>query len=133
MFSLAFSLLHDQAVKTILLIDDNHNFLETLADWLREGRGGLNVLTAENGMQGAKIIDTCDVDLLVTDLNMPVMDGYQLLTYLREKRPSMPVIVMTADVNSDLEARLRSLGVKQCLNKSVLLPEMGRTLSNWLA
>ncbi len=100
---------------------------------MREGRSGLNVLTAENGMQGVKIIDRCNVDLLVTDLNMPVMDGYQLLTYLREKRPSMLVIVMTADVNSDLEARLRSLGVKQCLNKSVLLPEMGRTLSNWLA
>ncbi len=120
-------------MKNILLIDDDRNLLSSLAEFLRDKNDAWNILTAENGQLGAEIIDTREIDIIVTDLRMPVMDGYSLITYAGKQKPGMPVIVMTADSTSDQEKRLQLLGVKQCIDKPVLLPEIVRTISNWIA
>ncbi len=104
-----------------------------LAEGLREYGDSWNVLIAENGKKGAEIIDSGNVDLVVTDLRMPVMDGYDLLTYVRHKKPDMPVIVMTADDTCDVKKRLQSLGVKQYINKDFRLPEIAHTISDRMA
>ncbi len=116
-------------MKNILLIDDDLGFLKTLEEELSSYNEDWNVLTAENGKQGVDIMDSHSVDLVVTDLRMPVMDGYELLTYLREKSPTMPVIVMTADDSHEADQRLRSLGVKQCISKPCQFSEIVRAIS----
>lgn len=118
-------------MKNILLIDDDLSVLKTLGEELSSYEGW-NILTAENGKQGADIIATYPVDLVVTDLSMPEMDGYELLALLREKWPSMPVIVMTADDSGEAGQRLRSLGVEQCISKPYRFSELVRAISDRL-
>ena len=68
------------------------------------------IFTAENGKQAADIIDARFIDVVVTDIRMPTMDGYELLLYIRKTKPYLPVIVMTADWIPELESRLIPLG-----------------------
>jgi DNA-binding response OmpR family regulator len=117
-------------MKNILLIDDDLGFLKTLKEELSNYNEDWNVLTAENGKQGVDIIASYPVDLVVTDLRMPVMDGYELLAYLREKRVTMPFIVMTADDSREAGQRLRSLGVEQCISKPCQFSEIVRAISS---
>ena len=117
-------------MKNILLIDDDLGLLKTLEEELRSCNEDWNILTAENGKQGAGVIASHPVDLVVTDLRMPVMDGYELLAYLREKRPTMPIIVMTSDESREAGQRLRSLGVEQCISKPCHISEIVRAISS---
>lgn len=121
-----------RTVKKILLVDDHKGFLRTLSEELKEYREDWNILTAENGKQGAELIDSQSIDLVVTDLRMPVMDGYELVTYIREKRPNMPIIVMTADYNQVVEKRLHLFGIEQCMMKPFIFSEMVRAISSRL-
>jgi DNA-binding response OmpR family regulator len=118
-------------MKNILLIDDDLSLLKTLGEELSSYEGW-NILTAENGKQGADTIATYPVDLVVTDLGMPEMDGYELLALVREKWPTMPVIVMTADDSLEAGQRLRSLGIEQLISKPYQLSELMRVISDRL-
>lgn len=117
-------------MKNILLIDDDLGLLKTLEEALSSYNEEWSILTAENGKQGAGIIASHSVDLVVTDLRMPVMDGYELLAYLREKGATMPIIVMTADDSCKVGQRLRSLGVEQCISKPCQISEIVRAISS---
>jgi CheY-like chemotaxis protein len=117
-------------MKNILLIDDDLGFLKTLEEELSSYKENWNILTAENGKQGVDIIASHPVDLVVTDLRMPVMDGYELLAYLDGKRPTMPVIVMTADDSCEARQRLCSLGVEQCISKPCQFSEIVHAISS---
>ena len=117
-------------MKNIFVIDDDIDLLKTLEEELSSCNQDWNILTAENGKQGVGILDSHSVDLVVTDLRMPVMDGYELLTYLREKRPTIPIIVMTADDSREVGQRLRSLGVEQFISKPCQFSEITRAISS---
>jgi CheY-like chemotaxis protein len=120
-------------MKNILLVDDERAMLRSLADGLSCYAEDWNILTAENGKQGAEILDSHLVDIVVTDLRMPAMDGYELLLYVRKKHPDLPVIVMTADSFPDLEQQLLPLGPAQCVRKPFELSEMAENISSKLA
>ncbi len=111
-------------MKIILLVDDEKQILQSLAEGLCCYEHDWSVLTAENGRQGAAIIDSQMVDVVVTDLRMPMMNGYELLLHIRRTKPHLPVIVMTADWIPELENRLIPLGAVQCMKKPFDLPEM---------
>jgi CheY-like chemotaxis protein len=116
-------------MKNILLIDDDRSFLKTLEEELSNYNEDWNILTAENGKRGVALIASHSVDLVVTDLRMPEMDGYELLAYFRDRRPNMPIIVLTADDSQEAGQRLRSLGVKQCISKPCQFSEIVRAIS----
>jgi two-component system, cell cycle response regulator DivK len=80
----------------ILVIEDNAANLE-LARYLLEA-GGYTVLTAEDGEEGLRSARRDRPDLVVSDLQMPVMDGYEFLAHFRadEELRSIPVIAVTA-------------------------------------
>lgn len=93
-------------MKNILIADDEKPFLLSLKDGLREHADSFNVMTAENGTEAVTILQHQSVDLLVTDLKMPIMDGFELLAHLSRHYPTIPVIVMTAFGTQDIEERL---------------------------
>ncbi len=97
-------------MKNVLIVDDDKTFLLSLKDGLTlHYRRELNVVTAENGKKAVELLEKSKVDLVVTDLKMPVMDGFELLAYLSKKHPGIPVMVMTAFGNSEVDERLRTL------------------------
>ena len=80
----------------VLAVEDNPAFLGVIAWSLR--RAGLEVTTAENGLEAWKYLQENDVDLVVTDFNMPEMTGGDLCAKMREdpRHRGTPVILMTA-------------------------------------
>ncbi len=79
--------------KQILVVDDDAEVRATLAETLR--RWGYDVVTAEDGRQALITIDRHRFDLIVTDLELPRLNGIRLLQQLRDRGPEPPVIVIT--------------------------------------
>lgn len=111
-------------LKYVLIVEDEKTFQLTLLDGLRKYEQNLRVLTAENGRIAKEILETLPIDLIVTDLKMPEMDGIELLAYIRKNHPYVPVIVMTAFGNPELEKWLESIGVFAYLEKPIDFMEL---------
>jgi DNA-binding response OmpR family regulator len=88
----------------ILIIDDERSLRQTLTRILQQA--GFEVTTAENAERGLDIIKTATIDLVLTDLRMPGMQGLELLKLITANYPALPVILFTAqpDVSSAVEA-----------------------------
>ncbi len=81
-------------METILIVDDEKNYPLIISAVLQEE--GFEVLTANSGKEALNIIAESDIDLVLTDMKMPSMDGIELLDKIKEKRPKIPVLMMTA-------------------------------------
>jgi two-component system NtrC family response regulator len=81
-------------METILVVDDEKNYLLVLSAVLEEE--GYEVLTALSGPEAIEIQKASDIDLVLTDMKMPTMDGIELLERIKAHDPDLPVIMMTA-------------------------------------
>lgn len=92
---------------TILAVDDESIFRFLLETHLREA--GFNPLTAANGLEALAIMERQPVDLIISDLVMPEMDGLALLEQVQKRHPGIPIIVITAhgSVETAVEAMRR--------------------------
>ena len=81
-------------MRSILVVDDEPNYLVILSELLRDE--GFEVFTAPSGKEGVGYIQEMDLDLVVTDMQMPEMDGLQFLKKIKEKNQHLPVIMITA-------------------------------------
>jgi CheY-like chemotaxis protein len=104
-------------VKKVLIVDDEKPFLLSLTDGLAAYAKDFEVLTALNGKEAVKVLDSTGVDLVVTDLRMPKMDGFELLAHMSGSYPDIPVIVMTAYGTPAIEERLQDMGTFHYLEK----------------
>jgi len=104
-------------MKNVLIVDDEKSFLLSLSGGLKSYSDKFNVLIAFNGKEAVKILNSTKIDLVVTDLKMPEMDGFQLLAYLTRHFPDIPIIVITAFGTPDMEAKLLTMGATQYLEK----------------
>ncbi len=81
-------------METILIVDDEKNYLVILEDLLSDE--GYQVLTADHAKEALEIFQSHDLDLLITDMKMPGMDGMALLERVLAHNPDLPVVMMTA-------------------------------------
>ncbi len=81
-------------MNTILVVDDEPNYLVVLSELLKEE--GYEVLTAQRAEDGLKIVEETDLDLVITDMRMPGMDGLELLRTVKTLNNNLPVIMITA-------------------------------------
>ena len=81
-------------LKTVLFVEDEVSTLRFYSAGLR-GLHEFKFLLAENGQQALDALKANNVDVVVTDLNMPVMDGFTLIARLTAKYPSIPVLVVS--------------------------------------
>lgn len=79
---------------TILVVDDEKNMRVVLAAMLK--KEGYRILAASDGLEACEIVDRDCVDVVVTDLKMPRLDGLGLLARIEKEYPSIPVIIITA-------------------------------------
>ncbi|MFC1815252.1 response regulator [Thermodesulfobacteriota bacterium] len=82
--------------KKVLLVDDDRILLRLLETKLKKYNNVFSILTAGNGLQAIEKLTDHSISLVVTDLQMPEMDGLALLAYLSESYPDIPVIILTA-------------------------------------
>jgi DNA-binding response OmpR family regulator len=91
---------------TILLVDDNEEILEFIADDLQ---GDYNILTALNGYAALKWLETESVDLVISDIMMPEMDGFELCSQIKSNfhYSHIPIILLTA--KDSLQSKIEGL------------------------
>lgn len=111
-------------MKRALVVDDDHVFCSCLAEALGRCMQNCRIVTAGNGREAEKIMDSSPIDFIITDLNMPGMNGYDFISHIRENHPDIPVLAMTGTKTPEVVARLRALGVPQCIEKQFNVKEM---------
>ncbi|NIA05806.1 MAG: response regulator [Proteobacteria bacterium] len=79
---------------TVLVVDDEPNYLIVLSELLRDA--GFEVFTAQNGKEALPIVRGADLDVLISDIKMPGMDGIELLENVKNLNRELPVILITA-------------------------------------
>ena len=106
--------------KTVLLVEDETATLRFYQTGLK-GLQGWRQIGAENGAKALEVLRREPVDVLVTDLNMPVMDGYHLITSVHDLYPSVPILVLTSLPEGAPHDRALEMGALRVLSKPVRL------------
>jgi CheY-like chemotaxis protein len=110
---------------TILVVDDEPMVQFLLSNLLQEE--GYRVLIANNGCDAIAILEQETVDLLITDTHMPCMSGADLVRSVRQRYPTMPIVVMDSYPDAFLESGAAD-GVFTTLVKPFDLSEVRQTL-----
>lgn len=120
-------------IKKILVVDDEPAVLFALSEALVDKRRGLQVVTASDGREAMRVLQEEKIHLVVSDLRMPDVDGFELLAHLRRSHPSLPVILMTALGTEETSARLGTEGALECLSKPFDVEVLRRKIADMLA
>lgn len=96
--------------KTILTVDDSRMMREMLMMVLRGA--GFNVVQAEDGMDGLAALGVAQPDVIITDINMPKLDGYGFIEGVRsdERYRAVPILVLSTESSAEKKARARDAG-----------------------
>lgn len=104
-------------MKTVLIVDDDPTLLGEQMRSFRALRHEFRVLTARNGREATEILDQERVDVLITDLEMPVMDGFELLAHVLQAHPGLAIIVMGEVESDSLGLALEAAGSTDYVHK----------------
>nr|WP_321469158.1 response regulator [uncultured Desulfobulbus sp.] len=117
-------------IKSILLVDDESVILDSLSRELKVAHPTFDIHVANSGAEAIDQINAQNLDLVVTDLLMPGLDGFQVLKAVKDKDPQTCVIILTgyADMESSIDA-LR-LGADDFLQKPCDVDELLYRISN---
>jgi len=115
---------------TILVVDDEENAREGLSKIL--SKEGYRVDTAANGKEAIDNLKRQRYDLVITDMRMPLMDGFEVLREIKKMDENIGVIMITAygEVESYLEAM--NMGAFEYINKPVRVNELKRVITKVL-
>ena len=100
---------------TIIFVDDEIEIIEIISDTLT--KLNVNFFVAYNGEEALNLINTHKIDLLVTDINMPIMDGIRLIEILRDNNNNMDCIIMSAYTEKKYKDKAKVLNVKKYITK----------------
>jgi CheY-like chemotaxis protein len=101
----------------ILLLDDDQDLLELYREMLARLPSQPEIHTASSGARAIALLESESFSLLVSDLNMPKMDGLQVLTIVRRKFPQLRTAVMTSVVDAQFRTRAYAMGIDLFLEK----------------
>ena len=115
------------SVKRVLIVDDDDLFREMLTEALR--LDGYISCSVSGGEQALREMENGEVDAVITDIRMPGMDGITLLKKLKEQRPDLPVILMTAFFSvEEVSRRSRPAQADGFLQKPFEIDNISRVL-----
>lgn len=106
----------------VLVVDDDEGVRLLLSVILSEE--GCRVLCAPDGFEGREILKAYSVDLLITDYNMPRMNGLDLISWSRLRLPEVPAVLVTGQEDPALEAAARACGALRVFPKPLFLEEL---------
>ena len=94
----------------VLIVDDSRTILAMLRHTLTNA--GFEVLQAEDGQQGLDVLNRESVDIVITDINMPVMDGIEFIRNVRAsgQHQSLPILILTTETSQEKRDQGKSAG-----------------------
>lgn len=106
----------------ILVVEDDKNLRKLITTYLQ--RNKYNIYEATNGEEALNVLDQSYIDLIVSDIMMPKMDGYELIKSLREAKYDVPILIITA--KSEIEDKKEGflLGADDYMVKPIDIEEM---------
>lgn len=117
--------------KTILVVDDESSILQSLDGILTDE--GFEAMFAENGSEALDLIDEILPDLVLLDIWMPDMDGIQTLQRIKEKYPSLQVVMMSGHGNIETAVKATKMGAYDFIEKPLSLDKLLLSINNALA
>lgn len=114
----------------VLVVEDHPLNQEIIVEMLDQL--GLDVYVAENGLQAVERVEHESFDLILMDKQMPVMDGYQAATKIREFNQTVPIIALTAAAMLDEQAQSKQAGLNDFLSKPIDSLRLIQCLAKWL-
>lgn len=99
-----------------LFVEDEVELLQIICDALT--KLNINYLTATNGLEALDVIENnSDIDAIVTDINMPYMNGLEMIKILRDKGINIPTVVISAHTEEEYTKKAKEYGVNEYLLK----------------
>ena len=115
----------------ILLVEDNELNQELASELLQSA--AITVSLAENGLQAVEMSRDNDFDGILMDIQMPVMDGYTATAKIREFKPDIAIIAMTANAMAGDREKVIDSGMNDYISKPINVEKMFSTLSKWIS
>jgi two-component system chemotaxis response regulator CheY len=108
-----------------LVVEDSPTMRQLISFALRRIKG-LEVAEADDGVDGLKKLSEQQFDILITDINMPVMDGLKLVSLVRkdEMHKDIPIVIITTEGASEDRQRAMSLGANAYITKPIQAPQV---------
>ncbi|MGE5256281.1 MAG: response regulator, partial [Hyphomicrobiales bacterium] len=119
-------------IRTVLLVDDDREMLLSLREGFRRYADSMSVLLAGDGLEALEALKRQDISLVVTDLKMPRMDGFELLATIMGNYPDIPVIIITGFSTPDMEQLARQGGAVGFIAKPFLIENLARQILSML-
>jgi DNA-binding NtrC family response regulator len=119
----------DNHKATIIIVDDDDKERRVLSLSLKES---YNILLAQNGKQAVELVNNNRVHLILTDFNMPEMNGLELLHWANENYKTIPVIIMTAFGSIENAVEAMKMGALDYISKPIKIDELGTVIEKSL-
>ena len=126
LMGMAFASLGAMSDFTVLIVDDHRLTRETLAESVVD-MGGEAVLAAR-GLEALRILDQSPCQVLVSDVDMPDITGFELIRRMHERQWNPAVLLMSARFDSERRQAAQLLGIRDLIEKPVSLPVFTQTL-----
>ena len=119
-------------IRAVLLVDDDREMLLALREGLGRYAESMRVLLAGDGLEALEVLKREPISLVVTDLKMPRMDGFELLAVIMGSYPDIPVIIITGFSTPDMERLARQGGAVGFTAKPFLIENLARQILTML-
>jgi diguanylate cyclase (GGDEF)-like protein len=116
--------------QSVLVVEDNAINQEVITEILKNV--GIDVTCAENGLEGLKAVKNGHFSLVLMDIQMPEMDGYQATSAIRKFNTSLPIVALTAAAMVEDKQKALDAGMDAHLAKPINQAELKRVLMNYL-
>lgn len=117
--------------KKILIVDDEQNITWSMEKYL--SKEGYFIATADSAKKGAELLNASTFDLVITDMKMPEVDGFQFLNWIKKNHSKSKVVIMTAFGSPSIRDEARKIGAYRYFEKPVDLNQLRKFINETLA
>jgi|LGVF01.1.fsa_nt_gb CheY-like chemotaxis protein len=113
-------------IKKVLIVDDDQEMLLSLKEGFEKYIATFSVLMAGDGLAATEKLEKETISLVITDLRMPRMDGFALLSKIMEQYPDIPVIIMTGYSTPEMEKLAQEVGAVGYVEKPFMIDDLAK-------
>ncbi|MFN8674126.1 MAG: response regulator [Candidatus Sericytochromatia bacterium] len=117
--------------KKILIVDDEDNITWSMEKFL--SKEGYFIATADSAKKGAELLNASPFELVITDMKMPDVDGFQFLNWIKKNHPKSKVVIMTAFGSNSIREEAKKIGAYRYFEKPVDLNQLRKFINETLA